>query len=73
MAVDVADEDVGIVEAGKAKAEGATHAPHLQTTLHARQVEAFLPSPPSRGQECQSWEQVLQMRPPPTSLNGMPT
>ncbi len=73
VAVDVADKDVGIAEAGKAKAEGATRAPRLQTTSHARQADAFLPSPPSRCQECHSWEQVLQMCPTPTSLNGMPT
>jgi hypothetical protein len=72
VAVDVVDEDMGIAEAGKAKAEGATRAPYLQTTLHARQAEAFLLSPPSRRQECHSWEQVLQMGPTPTSLNGMP-
>jgi hypothetical protein len=73
VAVDGVNKDVGIVEAGKAKAEDATCASWLQTKLHARQVEAFLPSPPSRRQECHSWEQVLQMHPTPTSLNGMPT
>ncbi len=74
VAVDMADEDVGITEAGKAKAEStATHAPCLQTMLHARQAEALLLPLPSRCQECHSWEQVLRMHPTPTSLNGMPT
>ena len=68
------DEDAGIKVGDKAyKEEEGTHAPHLQTTLHVREVATSPLSPCNQCQDCHLLAQGLQMHPTPTSLNGMPT
>ncbi len=73
-AVDAVDEDTGIKAKDKAyKEEEGTHAPHLQTTLHVKEVAASPLLPRNQCQDCHSLAQGLQMHLTPTSLNGMPT
>ena len=73
-AVDAVDKDVGIEAGDKAyKEEEGTHAPHLQTTLHIKEVAASPLLPRNQCQDCHLLAQGLQMHPTPTSLNSMPT